>query len=621
MKRNNAFNRTVLALTAAALLAPQLAAAHGSMASPGSRVYQCWKDASSPGCQEMKSISGEVPTSNWSGVAFMNNGMQNNDSVALSIAEHMKATPDGEICSGGRTDMKGINHLKGGWPTTVVSPNAAGNIDFHWKATAPHRTFYMATYITKDNYDPSKPVKWSDLEELCIVDGKSQEASSQWLTKPAHDMHWQCAYPKNKEGRHLMLTIWQRPHPGHAYGPVWGESTESFYSCSDVVMNGTVASYKDLGQLTAKPAALKAGMQVEFRLMDKTGADRERGMHVLASERDTEADSWVYDLATKVNQKSQLVRIGVRQDSGKVEPSLKAAENKVYSIDGKSEFNFNIDIGVTRQGSAKTYKAGDQYKIGDVVIHQGRKYECYQYANWCSTAHVEHVPGSGAHAKQFWRDVGVADQQKPGQEDKKPGNEDKKPGNENQKPGNENRKPGNENQKPGNETEKPAIEAIVQLHGQAAMTVGETQAIAFGVSGELKHDIKATWSVKGPAGETSHTDNVLRFAPTVAGKYDVSVHVTGMNGTQKAFGKASMTVVVKAKAIEQKPEQNKKPGNDNHPAYKSGTQYKVGDVVRARDGGLYKCKVFGWCGQPGTDAHYEPGKGASWNLAWEKVGA
>ncbi|AJI56300.1 hypothetical protein LA02_132 [Francisella philomiragia] len=56
----------------------------------------------------------------------------------------------------------------------------------------------------------------------------------------------------------------------------------------------------------------------------------------------------------------------------------------------------------------------------------------------------------------------------------------------------------------------------------------------------------------------------------------------------------------------------------NFPAYSSGTDYEVGDVVNS-GGNLYSCKEWGWCSNPSAAA-YAPGTGSDWASAWDLIG-
>lgn len=53
-------------------------------------------------------------------------------------------------------------------------------------------------------YDPTQPLKWSDLESVPFC-----EITQVTLLNQSYKMT--CPFPKNKKGRHLISNIWQRP--------------------------------------------------------------------------------------------------------------------------------------------------------------------------------------------------------------------------------------------------------------------------------------------------------------------------------------------------------------------------------------------------------------------------
>ena len=77
--------------------------------------------------------------------------------------------------------FKGLNLARSDWPSTAIAPDASGNFQFVYKASAPHATRYFDFYITKDGYNPEKPLAWSDLEPapFCI-----RSPASSWRTAP-----------------------------------------------------------------------------------------------------------------------------------------------------------------------------------------------------------------------------------------------------------------------------------------------------------------------------------------------------------------------------------------------------------------------------------------------------
>lgn len=186
-------------------LAAVPAAAHGSMTDPVSRVSACFAEGPenprSAACKAAVASSGTQAFYDWNEV-----------NIANAAGNHKAIIPDGKLCSAGRDKYKGLDLPRGDWPS---SPFTAGNRTFNYKATAPHKGSFEL-YITKDGYDPGKPLNWSDLEDkpfAKVTDPKLQNGAYVFDgIVPA------------KSGRHLIYSIWQR-----------SDSPEAFYTCSDVV--------------------------------------------------------------------------------------------------------------------------------------------------------------------------------------------------------------------------------------------------------------------------------------------------------------------------------------------------------------------------------------------------
>ncbi|MFI8854534.1 lytic polysaccharide monooxygenase [Streptomyces sp. 891-h] len=184
------------------------AAAHGSMEDPVSRVSTCFAEGpespDSAACKAAVAASGTQAFYDWNEV-----------NIPDAAGKHREIIPDGKLCSAGRDKYKGLDLPRADWPATAMKP---GEHTFRYKATAPHKgTFEL--YITKDGYDPAKPLKWSDLEPKPFAK----------VTEPAlKDGSYVIdgTVPK-KEGRHLIYSIWQR-----------SDSPEAFYTCSDVTFGG-----------------------------------------------------------------------------------------------------------------------------------------------------------------------------------------------------------------------------------------------------------------------------------------------------------------------------------------------------------------------------------------------
>ncbi|MGP3984422.1 lytic polysaccharide monooxygenase auxiliary activity family 9 protein [Streptomyces sp. KR80] len=191
-----------LALTA---LAAGSAAAHGSMTGPASRTAACFAEGpetpKSAACKAAIAESGTQPFYDWHEV-----------NIGDAAGKHKQLIPDGKLCSAGRDKYKGLDLPRADWPATSVS---AGSQNFNYKATAPHKGS-IELYVTKDGYDPTKPLKWSDLESEPFA-----TVTNPPLQNGAYVFD---ATVPSKSGRHIIYSIWQR-----------SDSPEAFYACSDVV--------------------------------------------------------------------------------------------------------------------------------------------------------------------------------------------------------------------------------------------------------------------------------------------------------------------------------------------------------------------------------------------------
>ncbi|GHG54128.1 lytic polysaccharide monooxygenase [Streptomyces griseocarneus] len=210
-----------LTLTA---LAAGPAGAHGSMTDPVSRVSACFAEGPehprSAACKAMVAAGGTQPLYDWNEV-----------NIGDAAGRHRQIIPDGKLCSAGRAKYKGLDLPRADWPGSKL---ASGKHTFRYRATAPHRgTFEL--YITKDGYDPKKPLKWSDLEAKPFAK----------VTNPtlnAGSYVFGGTVPK-KSGRHLIYSIWQR-----------SDSPEAFYTCSDVDFGGKTPATKALAPAPAASA-------------------------------------------------------------------------------------------------------------------------------------------------------------------------------------------------------------------------------------------------------------------------------------------------------------------------------------------------------------------------------
>lgn len=195
-----------------AALTPVTASAHGALSNPVSRISACYAEGPehpvSQVCKDLVAMSGTQPLYDWNEV-----------NIANANGQSRTIIPDGHLCSANRDKYKALDMARTDWPSTNVS---AGPININFRVTAPHRGT-MTLYITKTGYDPTKPLKWSDLDTtpVAVYNTPASSPGSYTFTGTL----------PGRTGRHLIYQVWQR-----------SDSPEAFYGCSDVVFGQGVAA-------------------------------------------------------------------------------------------------------------------------------------------------------------------------------------------------------------------------------------------------------------------------------------------------------------------------------------------------------------------------------------------
>ncbi|MES9536498.1 MULTISPECIES: lytic polysaccharide monooxygenase [unclassified Actinomadura] len=211
--------RRALTVLLAALLMPVLApalwsgtaSAHGSVIDPASRNYGCWLrwggDFQNPAMQQKDPMCWQAwqdnPNAmwNWNGLYRNNVG-----------GDHQAAIPDGQLCSGGRTEGGRYRSMDAVGPWTTTDIGTTFTINLYDQAS--HGADYIRVYVTRQGYDPlTRPLRWSDLE---LVRETGRYA-------PSNNYVVGDVSAPGRSGRHVVYTIWQASH-----------MDQSYYICSDV---------------------------------------------------------------------------------------------------------------------------------------------------------------------------------------------------------------------------------------------------------------------------------------------------------------------------------------------------------------------------------------------------
>lgn len=218
---------SALAAAAVVILAvPQPAQAHGALTSPVSRLAACGTEGASAGsaaCRAALAASDRKQWPDWDNLRIA--GVDGRDREMI---------PDGKLCSAGLARYAGLDLARADWPATRLTSGAS--YTFAYRTTIPHAgTFKL--YVTKDGYDPTRPLAWSALESKPFLAAKDP---------PVRDGAYRMKgkLPAGKSGRHLIYTIWQN-----------SGSPDTYYSCSDVIFNNPAGQ---VARATPSPTAAPA---------------------------------------------------------------------------------------------------------------------------------------------------------------------------------------------------------------------------------------------------------------------------------------------------------------------------------------------------------------------------
>ncbi|WP_229075963.1 lytic polysaccharide monooxygenase [Actinoplanes sp. DH11] len=230
-----------LAAAFAVLVAPSSpAAAHGNVIGPASRNYGCFERWGSK--FQDPAMATEDPMC-WQAWQANPNAMWNwNGLFRENVAgRHEAAIPDGQLCSGGRTEGGRYNAMDtvGDWKATSVG----NSFTVQLFDGARHGADYIRVYVTKPGFNPvTTAPKWSDLE---LVSSVPNTPAAQWTHQQANGVQIDVPVSvSGRSGRALVYTIWQASH-----------LDQSYYFCSDVAFGGGQPSNPPSSSPSVSPSA------------------------------------------------------------------------------------------------------------------------------------------------------------------------------------------------------------------------------------------------------------------------------------------------------------------------------------------------------------------------------
>ncbi|MEM9227057.1 MAG: lytic polysaccharide monooxygenase auxiliary activity family 9 protein, partial [Verrucomicrobiota bacterium] len=198
-------------ITAALALfsAPGLVFGHGSVGDPIARAFRIFlenpENPQSSVSADAIAVAGTQAFYDWHEIS------QTYSQYADPDFFYDQVIPDGQLASAGRAKYYGLDLVRDDWPSTPVN---AGPYNIVYDAHVPHDPSYFLAYITRDGWDPTQPLRWSDLEPLAGPENYVREGSLYLFTVD---------FPQ-RTGHHVLYVIWQRIDP----------AGEVFFSTSDI---------------------------------------------------------------------------------------------------------------------------------------------------------------------------------------------------------------------------------------------------------------------------------------------------------------------------------------------------------------------------------------------------
>ncbi|PID20395.1 chitin-binding protein [Sporosarcina sp. P3] len=264
----------------------------------------------------------------------------------------------------------------------------SGINQFKWKFTAPHVTGSWEYYITRTGWDPNQPLKRTDLQAFCTVDGKKQ--------RPPSELTHTCNVPE-RTGYHVILAIWNI-----------SDTKNAFYNVIDVDFGGKQAPptkpNKNIDMIPVIPSkpvpeTKPAKPETDMPTQSAVGWDEDK-VYVEGNlarldgslyearwwtRGDLPGDSAVWKLLTPANSDVRNWKIKNIYTVG----NQVMHENNLYEAKWWTRGDLPGDSAVWKLVRSATtsipnWRTTNVYVAGDQVMHNGNLYE----AKWWTRANV-----------------------------------------------------------------------------------------------------------------------------------------------------------------------------------------------------------------------------------------
>lgn len=353
-----------------AMLASQSASAHGYLEVPPSRALACQKglNTNCGGAQYEPQSVGETFKGFPAGVG----------------GAPLQGPVDGKIPSGGHSLFSALDAQSATrWHLTEIKDR---NIDFQWRYTAVHPATKHEYFITRNNWNPNEALKRATFEStpFCTIDGGNQ--------KPESGAKHNCNIPADKNGHHVILAIW-----------TVGDTDAAFYNAADVNIIAEPelpGGWSSVGGI-APSTALLVGDKVKARAFSANGESSNYSVEItIDNAEEGSPNNWSFKLAEAINKAHTLVRAGVRDENGTIEPVK--GNNSLYAQKESGVIRYEVQLDMREDAAARMAVAAQQ---PEYVLDKGQaKVEFSMIANRKmnveATLHDEHNKLVGSTSAQ-----------------------------------------------------------------------------------------------------------------------------------------------------------------------------------------------------------------------------
>jgi chitin-binding protein len=355
-------------LGAATLFGAIEASAHGYVSNPKSRAFLCTSAQGGGNSAACRAAAAAGNSSQYEPQSIGIGGADNN---------HQSLIPDGKLCSANIGSMNGLNLARTDW---VATPVSAGPRTFTWTNTAAHVSTYFRYYITKPGYNPSAPLRWSDLEQIHQSAPAGRESIANHVVNlPA------------RTGRHVVYSIWQRDR---------SDALEGFYQCIDVVYGGTNSSVSVSSTPTTSASSSSvsdntcAGLSTWNTTTVYTG-----GQQVQFNSRRYQANYWTQGNNPALTAGQYWLDLGACSGSGTSSSAVTVSSAR-SSVAVSSARSSVASSTATGNCTSPVFVNGASYANNAVVQNAGNEYRC-TVGGWCSQGGA-YAPGTGWAWTNAW---------------------------------------------------------------------------------------------------------------------------------------------------------------------------------------------------------------------------